>query len=117
MKTFNKVAFQGDVSIIRADTLGVTKLPDDVKEVKPEQGRLIVTHSETGHDHFVASAEARFYETSNPNICFLRIDGEHADLIHNRSVDQHQTIRIPSGLYQINKQTEKRPSGWERVVD
>jgi len=117
MKTFKNVAFQGDVSIIKAEVMGVNKLPDDAKEIKPEQERLIVTHSETGHHHFIKSVEARFYGTSDPNICFLKIDGEYADLIHDRVHDQHQTIRIPRGLYQINRQLEKRPSGWERVID
>ncbi len=117
MKTFNKVAFQGDVSIIKADVMGVKGLPDDAKEIKPEKDRLIVTHSETGHHHFIQSAEARFYGTSDPNVCFLVVDGEHADLVHDRAHDQHQTIRIPQGLYQVNKQQEKRPQGWERVID
>jgi len=118
MKTFSNVAFQGDVSIIRASQVGVKSLPKNAQEIKPEKnGRLIVTHSETGHHHFVQKSEARFYGTDDPNICYLVVEGKYADLVHDRQTQQHETLRIPNGLYQINRQVEKRPEGWRRVED
>lgn len=115
MKTFKKQAAQGDMLINRIDD---SEVPAAAKEISPEGNRLIVAHSETGHHHWINKAEARFYGVDNdPMVCFLRIDGDHADLFHERSFDTHETLRLPKGTYRINRQREYTPQGWRRIED
>src|SRR3972149_4073775 len=101
MKTFTHAAAQGELYLERID-----KFPDDLKEIKSENNRLIVGHSETGHHHYVEKAQARFFGTDDPNICYLHATGKYADLIHDRSFDTHETLRIPAGFYRVRKQKE-----------
>jgi hypothetical protein len=111
-KFTGKVVFQGDIAI----ELVTKKLPAGCTEIKPTDGRHIAGHSETGNMHFVEAAAARFYGTSNPLVCFLKIDGEHADLVHDRPVHPHETWRLPKGTYRIRRQREHAPEGWIRAV-
>jgi len=90
--TFENTAAQGDLYIQRVDGL-----PDDAKEISSKDNKHIVAHSETGHHHFMSAIEARFYGTSDPMVCYLQIEGEYADLVHDRSFDTHKTVRIPNG--------------------
>jgi hypothetical protein len=46
MREFQNRAAQGDVFFRRVDVL-----PNGVKPVAAVNGRVVVTHSETGHDH------------------------------------------------------------------
>jgi|SRR6478609_6283308 len=105
---------QGDVMFVRVSAIP----PAASEEVVRENGRLIVTHSETGHHHAIDKLEARmFREPRDPLICYLAIDGEHADVVHHRPFDTHETIRLPQGLWQVRRQREYTPEGWRRVED
>lgn len=116
-------AFQGELGVVRAELMGFKDLPADAKEVKPEDGKLIVGHSESGHHHFVDAAQARFYETSNPNVCFLKVenlDGPYAELLHGKPASdplKHQTYGLKPGLWYISRQVERTLRGWEQVRD
>ena len=111
-KQFSFMAAQGDVLITKID-----KLPDNVKEKQTEGDRIIVAHSETGHHHFVERAQARFFGNEDPMVCYLKVDGAHADLVHDRPFDTHEKIRISKGLYELRRQREHTPQGWRRVED
>lgn len=111
-KTFKNQAAQGDCFITRVD-----ELPDGLTEAKPDkEGNLIVAHSETGHHHFINKAEARFYNSEDPMVCYLTVDNS-ATMIHNRSFDTHIPLRIPKGTYQMRRQREHTPEGWRQVQD
>lgn len=115
MKKFIRVqdsAAQGELYLRRVDSI-----PKEVKPIKPEKDKLIVGHSETGHHHYISPLQARFFGTENPMICYLRVEGEYADLIHDRSFDKHITLRIPTGDWEIRKQREHTPEGWRAVSD
>lgn len=112
-KQFKNTAAQGELYFER-----VEKLPDGVKEIKAENGRLVIGHSETGHHHYVEKAQARFYGTDDPNICYLTIDGKYADLIHDKTgPDVHETVKIPNGTFRVRKQQEYMFDSWRRVQD
>lgn len=111
-KTFKAQAAQGDILFVRVD-----ELPADVKESNAKDGKHIVAHSETGHHHLVDAREARFFNTPNPFICYLQIDGDYTDLTHNRSFDTHETLKIPNGTWKIVRQREYTPEGFRRVED
>lgn len=91
------------------------------KHVTPENGKLIIAHSETGHHHcidIVRNKEASFLiDETNALIGLLKVKGVPADLEHLRPNDTHETIRIAEGDYIIKYHSQPSPKGWERVVD
>lgn len=108
----NQVA-QGDILITR---IGV--LPANAVPVMPENGKHIVAHSETGHHHTVDAHGVQVFEAANdPFVLYLVVDNKHADIIHNRAFDTHNPVRLPRGVYRINRQREYTPEGWRRVAD
>ena len=113
MKTFRNMAAQGDLLLIR-----VAELPDGAVPVPATDGKHIVAHSETGHHHTIAEAEAVVYADpqSKGMEMFVQIMAG-ADLIHERPHDTHETIRIPAGIFKMRRQREYTPEGLRRVED
>ena len=113
MKTITKLAFQGDVCFIRVDAL-----PEGVIDSTPD-GEIIVAFSETHHHHSLSPGEARLFEKleRDPMVCYLAIDGDHADVVHHRSTHTHETVRLLRGLWEVRRQREHTPEGWRRVAD
>src|SRR3990167_8125056 len=113
VKTIDKLAAQGDILIQRAE--GV---PDGSVTVKRIGGGLIVAESETRHHHMVHNRRVEmFADGKDPLVCYLRVEGDHADLVHHRDVNPHETIRLPKGCYRIRRQREWTPEGWRVVND
>lgn len=117
MKTFVNCAAQGDLYIRR-----IEKLPENAKPIKAENGRYVVAHSETGHDHIIAeSANVTLYTTENPMISYLQVieatDATETLIEHLRTFDTHESIAIPPGIFEIRRQREYTPEGWRRVED
>jgi len=50
MKTFTKMAAQGDFIIIRIDDI-----PENVEKMESENGYFTIAHSETGHNHVMVA--------------------------------------------------------------
>lgn len=116
-KTATKAARQGEAFFIRVD-----KLPDDVTEVQATDGKHIAAHSETGHHHVINGFGVRMYQKrDNPLVAYFVADSvEYMDVVHNRSHDTHDTVRLAGGrgaVWQRNLQREWTPEGWERVAD
>lgn len=115
---------QGDVLIIPRGAK--FKMPAGVEEVKPEGGRLIVAHSETGHHHAIdvdatSPAAMLFRVPNDPMTTFLKVKGA-ADIVHHRPWDTHETLRMYAPddgecVYEIKRQREPTPEGWRRVED
>lgn len=113
MKTFKDCAAQGDILIRR-----INQVPIDAVEQKDDKGNHVVAHSETGHHHTIQARGVNFYHAANDSmIMYLVVDNEHADLVHNRSFDTHETLRIGKGTYEIRRQREYTPEGWRRIED
>lgn len=111
MKTIKDIGAQGDILVMRID-----EIPTNAREVE-SKNRVIVAHSETGHDHYLEPTGVQFYEHTDPLVCFLRVEGAFADIMHARPFDTHETIRLPRGLYKIHRQREMTPEGWQQVQD
>jgi hypothetical protein len=114
-------AFQGDVAFLR-----VAKMPAKVEEVKREKGALIVTHSETGHHHSILDDGPQLFAVpGDAMVSYLRIpaSAKHADVVHQRPWDTHETLRLLADdsvgetIYEIRRQREHTPEGWRRVED
>lgn len=118
MKTFDKIAAQGDVLFRR-----VRSIPDKAVSVKPENGEIIVTHSETGHHHLMVldrddatPAVEMFSSNENPLIAWLKVNRPTA-LEHRRPHDTHEPIMFGPGIYEVRQQREYTPEGWRQVAD
>ena len=109
----NEMAAQGDVLFRR-----IASLPPDVSE-QASDGPIVVTHSETGHHHLIDDPEVRLYEkrTRDPMICFLSVEGDFADLVHQRPHDTHETLRLRHGIWEVRRQREWFPEGTRRLED
>jgi hypothetical protein len=119
MKTFEKVCAQGDVMIIKREAL-----PTGLKNVATDKERVVVTHSETGHDHVMvldkpkgkAKPAVVMYATDNPLVAWLEVHRPTA-LEHLRPHDTHEPIMFGKGIYEVRRQREHTPEGWRQVMD
>ena len=117
MKTFDRMAAQGDLLIRR-----VVDIPVGLETAKTENGNYIVAHSETGHNHVIAARPSvTVYNTDDSMVSYLRVveasDATETIIEHMRSFDTHESIVVSPGLYQIRRQREYIPEGFRRVAD
>ena len=114
MITLTKIPLpQGDI-IVRI----VDELPAGLREVAPEDGKLIVAHSETGHHHAVEARLAKLLRgDDSPWTCYLHVTAEYADLVNLRAQNPHETMRLPQGYVRIDRKTEYTPAGLRAVQD
>ena len=118
MKTVKHYARQGDVFFVRLE-----KLPDDVKEIRPQSGQHVVAHSETGHHHVIDATGIRYYQGSNPLIAYLVMESvDSVSVDHLRSFDQHESLSLlgdegGGAVWGIGRQIEATPWGSRMVQD
>ena len=121
MKTFDKMAAQGDMMLVRIDAL-----PDGVAPAVAQDGYFILTHSETGHNHVVLERpgvtlfEAPITDEASrwtkPG-AYLVVTDADAVLEHQRSFDTHESIAIKPGVYAVRRQREYTPEGFRAAAD
>lgn len=118
MKIATGIVAQGDILI-----LPTHEIPGRAAAVPREGGRLIVTHSETGHHHVIDRPRVDMWaDPSDPLVAWLEVHGEEslpqvAELVHERPHDTHETIGLPPGIYEVRRQREYTPAGWRQVMD
>ena len=105
---------QGDILLIFIATI-----PTEAKKTRRKNGRLILAEGEaTGHAHTVIDRGADLYELVNSaDIAemrqrFLRVD-QDVELVH----DEHATIALPPGAYEVRRQREYAPEAPRRIAD
>lgn len=112
MRTFKNTCAQGDIYIRR-----VEEIPAEAELVSPEQGRVVVTHSETGHDHVMESAAAEMFRIPGDVWkAYLKVY-EKTPLRHLRTYDTHEPIMFEPGNYIVHRQREYTPEGLRQVQD
>ena len=101
MKTFTKIAAQGEITIIRVT-------PGTKVEGKPlglERGMLIIGHSETQHDHVLEhdrGASVTVLDRAPEGMKILHmVIAEANALVHKRDHDTHETIALEPGEYEV----------------
>jgi hypothetical protein len=101
---------QGDVLVAGAGR--VTALPKGAKQVKRDEGRIVLAYGEvTGHAHAITSPHAMLWE-SGDGARYLEVK-RTCSLMH----EEHATITIPAGLYHITRQREYSPEAIRFVAD
>lgn len=111
----NGPCFQGDIMISAEPAVD-----KKAKEAKDN----IVAHSETGHNHIAENAKV--FELDDMTM-FLKPNGKgfidgvpYIDIVHQRSFDTHETLRLLfdiDAVPKISRQEEYTPAGWRIVAD
>ena len=94
---------QGDVLLIAVDAIPGRAVP-----VPRDQGEIVLAYGEvTGHRHAITEPRAELLALPDQEIehRFLRIVGVQARLLH----EEHDTITVPPGSYQVVRQREYVP--------
>lgn len=116
MKTFTKIAAQGDFMIIRTDNI-----PENVEEFEAENNYYVIAHSETGHNHVMERTHVEAFKTKNTSDVDLYelflVVKEPTVIEHLRSFDTHEALLVPPGNYKIRRQREYTPEGFRRAAD
>lgn len=115
-QSFKLTAAQGDIRITRISDDEYAEGIKDGTKTSGGNEQCIVTHSETGHHHVIERGAVQT-ETNNPLVAYLEVQMEMVDLIHNRSYDTHEALKIPQGKYIIRRQREATPEGFRQVQD
>ncbi|MES9841257.1 MAG: hypothetical protein ABW134_11945 [Candidatus Thiodiazotropha endolucinida] len=109
---FDTQAAQGDLLITRID-----HLPETAVQAEIEGRDFTVAHSETGHNHVMATRNCDFFNAANDPFVLFVVVKKETELRHLRSFDTHKTITVDKGIYRINRQREYTPEGFRRAAD
>jgi hypothetical protein len=101
---------QGDVLIQAVDNI-----PKKTKKVKREHGQLILAHGEvTGHCHAIIDESAELVTAEQAAELYLLVHGtDPVALTHQ----EHATIMLPPGKYEVLRQLEYAPEQIRQVAD
>jgi hypothetical protein len=101
---------QGDVLIVP-----IARLPAGLKPVEREHGRLVLAYGEvTGHAHAIRDKRAALFRDSKLAAIFMHVSGDGPVALDHQ---EHDTIHIPPGDYQIIRQREYTPDAIRNVAD
>ena len=101
---------QGDVLIIPVESI-----PKAVEPVERENGRVVLAHGEvTGHAHAIKNKRAALFRDPKLAIIFMHVSGDASVALEH---DEHETINVPPGNYQVIRQVEYSPEAIRNVAD
>lgn len=113
MKSFKNCAAQGDIYFKKLDAI------PEKAQVKNLEKEIVLSHSETGHNHSIdlTKNEVVFYTNpDNAQSVYIEVKSDYADVVHHRSFDTHETVRVARGCYEVRRQREATPEGYARMV-
>lgn len=105
---------QGDMIVRRVERVPEGYILDEGPEAD------ILAHSETGHHHRAVGDFERYTKPDDGLLSYLVMKGDSVDVVHERSFDTHEPIRLkgaPEVVWEIRRQREYTPEGWRRVED
>jgi hypothetical protein len=117
MKTFTRMAAQGDFLIMRIDTI-----PENAEPIGPnEHNQIVVAHSESGHSHIMLADRVSAYKPAGVKEVdlyemFLSVEAP-TEINHLRSFDTHEALLVPPGNYTVRRQREYIPDGFRKASD
>lgn len=101
---------QGDVLI-----MAVKSPPDAMVEIPRDQRGVVLAEGEkTGHAHAIKDKSATLFRDPKLNAMFLSVTGSAPVALGH---DEHDTIAIPPGNYQVIRQREYSPEAIRNVED
>ena len=100
---------QGDVLLCAVD-----RIPPGAKRVPRDRDRVVVAEGElTGHAHAFAAKGVRLFREKRSQRSFLLVGEGGAPLLH----EEHGSIQVPEGQYELRRQREYAPAASRRVRD
>lgn len=103
---------QGDVLIVP-----VTNVPKSAKRVKRDQGRVVLAYGEvTGHAHVILHPDVTLVsqgEADELRMWMTITAPEPVELTH----EEHDTLLVPPGNYEVRRQREYAPEAPVWVAD
>lgn len=103
---------QGDVLLIPTD-----QVPAGTRRVKRDRGRVVLAYGEaTGHAHAIVEHGVTLVsaEEADELRMWLKVEtAEPVSLVHQ----EHDTLTIPPGLYEVRRQREYTPEAPVWVAD
>jgi hypothetical protein len=101
---------QGDV-LLRA----VTAIPDSAKPLA-HKGRVVLAEGEvTGHAHAFYEGRVRMFRDDGLGRTFIRVEAGGGDAMLKH--EEHSTIPVPAGDYELLNQLQYTPAEIQRVAD
>lgn len=101
---------QGDVLIVP-----VKSIPRHAEPVARENGAVVLAHGEvTGHAHAIKDQRAALFRDPKLAAIFMRVSGDSAVALEH---EEHDTIELPPGNYQVIRQREYSPEAIRNVAD
>lgn len=98
---------QGDVLITRVNDA----IPSDAKRKPRDKGRVVLAYGEvTGHAHALDAPGAELFVVNDLTLLSLQ---DKAELRH----EEHGSVHLPAGNYQVVIQREYTPQGLRNVAD
>jgi hypothetical protein len=93
----------------------VAELPKGLGKVDREGGRAVLAHGEmTGHAHAITDDRAALFRDPKVAAIFLNVSGTAPVALEH---DEHDTIELPPGCYQVTRQREYSPKEIRSVAD
>lgn len=101
---------QGDVLIVP-----VKSVPKNVETIKRDNDRVVLAYGEvTGHAHAIKSKRATLFRDPKLAKIFMLVTGEDVVALEH---EEHSTVKIAPGKYEIVHQREYSPREIRRVAD
>lgn len=105
-----RVMRQGDVLIIP-----VAKMPENLEPIARDKGRVVLAYGEiTGHAHTVKDKRAALFRDPKLAAVFMHVSGDATVALEH---EEHGTIEIAPGDYEIRRQREYTPEAIRTVAD
>ena len=120
MKTFLQVSAQGEITIDVVD-----RIPEDavLKRVEPVNGKLIISHSESGHHHFIPGGDADLMERTDNVPAGMRVlysIVRNATALKQDAAVPHDEIKLDAGViyrHRISREFDPFQEMARRVAD
>jgi len=101
---------QGDVLIVP-----IANMPKGVAPVGRDNGNVVLAYGEaTGHAHAIKDARAALFRDRDLGTIFMHVSGNGPVALDHQ---EHDTIHIPPGDYQVIRQREYTPDAIRNVAD
>lgn len=119
-KTFVQKGNQGDLRFIRVPS---SAMPADARVAMKQNGLFVAGHSETGHHHVFDPTQAILFETSDPFVAYLVLEGVSDVTISHQKSGEHVhgpvTLKNPGvdWVWQVRRQREWQPEGLRAAAD
>lgn len=97
---------QGDILFVRVNE---NEIPEDAREQKDG---VVAKGEVTGHHHRIKPGAVATLLVAANMAAWIRAKGD-TDIVH----EEHDTITLPPGDWEVRRQREYEPAGWRQVAD